>query len=309
MADTFLTVLQQAAVILIFVLTGFFCGKKKILTDASVEGLNQLVVLFVIACTCFCGFLVERTPERVRQLLTGFGLAIALHILNYVLARLLFRRDKARSWMFVSTCLLTNCGFMGFPMLTAALGEAGVFLGLPFLAVMTTVAWTGGVVIVSGDRRRMSLKKALTTPAILGILAGLAVFLLALRPPVLIADTARMFSALNTPLPMIVVGYYLSQADLRPLLRDGSIWLASAARLILLPVVGTVLLFLCGVRGELLVAMAICNATPPAAVIGIQASMFGRNAAQASSLVTLETLCAILTMPPIVTLAAFLASR
>ena len=308
MAETFMIVLRQTLVIVLLMGIGFFCGKKKILDDASANGLNQFVCTFVITCACISGFMLECTPERARSFLLGLGLGIGLHVLNFLVALVLYpKRKDARRWLHRVTLLLTNCGFMGFPMLTAVLGEDGVFFGLPFFAVMVIASWMAGPAIVSEDPREIRVKSILQKPPIWGVVAGLILFLFSVKLPTVLNSTVGFVSALNTPMPMILVGYYMIHVDFRPLLKDLKFWGNAALRLVILPLLSMVILLLFGVSGPTLIAMVICNACPPAAVVSLLARKYGKDAATASAYTSLQTLLSVATMPPVIALCALLA--
>ena len=81
-------------------------------------------------------------------------------------------------------------------------------------------------------------------------------------------------------------------------------WCSTAAVLPLIAVGG---MYLCGIRGNVLLAMAIASSAPPASVVTMLASMYRKNTELASELVFFQTLLSMLAMPCIVTLASWIA--
>jgi len=307
MLETFVIVFRQTMVVVLLMAIGYFCGKKKILDDASAAGINRFVCTFVTTCATISGFMVETSPERIRHFFIGMIAAAGLHLMNYVLARVIFPKKSSKSWLCRGQLMLVNCGFIGFPMLTAVLGEDGIFYGLPFCALMAAVSWTAGVAVVSGDLREIHGDKLLKSAPLWGVAAGLLLFVLSVTLPPVLGNTVGFLSALNTPLPMILVGYYMIGCDFRPLLKDGSFWLTAGLRLLVMPLLSLVLLWLCGVNGKTLTAMVICNACPTGAMISLLAGKYDRDTAVASTCTSLQTLLSVLTMPPVIAVSALLA--
>ena len=68
-------------------------------------------------------------------------------------------------------------------------------------------------------------------------------------------------------------------------------------RLVILPIIGIAILYLAGVRGNLLLAAAIADATPPAAIVTILATKYQKNTKDISELVSFETVLSAATLP------------
>ena len=46
----------------------------------------------------------------------------------------------------------SNCGFMGIPLVNAMFGSEGVFYLTAFITVFNILAWTHGIIIISGEK-------------------------------------------------------------------------------------------------------------------------------------------------------------
>ena len=68
------------------------------------------------------------------------------------------------------------------------------------------------------------------------------------------------------------------------------------------------LLLLCGVRGSVLTSMTICMSTPAATATTMFAARHDGDTALSVELVSLSTLCSVLTMPVFIALAAQLGA-
>lgn len=304
----FLIIGKQILVVLMVLAVGFFCGKRKIFNDSTIAGINQFVMTFVMTCTAIVGFQVPFSTSRLQELGLGYVISIFLHFFNLGFTLLLLRKrnaDERNAIAIFST--LTNAGFIGYPMMIALIGSEGIFYGLPHTTTMGIFAWTVGVALISGDRKNASLKNVLTTPAILGTAAGFLLFLLSVELPDVIHIFLDDIAAMNMPLPVMIIGYFLSKVDFRKTIRKRILWEAALIRLVLLPVVGIAILYGLGLRGNMLLAATIADATPPAAIVTILATKFQKNTAEMSELVAFETVLCAVTLPLIAMVVGQLA--
>ena len=112
---------------------------------------------------------------------------------------------------------------------------------------------------------------------------------------------------MNTPLAMIVTGFYLAHADLRPRKGDAPLWMVMALRLIVVPGISFGLLYLFGVRGLPLVACMVPLCAPCASNTTLFAVMFDADKELSSRMVTQCTLLSVVTMPVLISLARMVA--
>ena len=66
---------------------------------------------------------------------------------------------------------------------------------------------------MSGDIKEISAKKLITNPGIIGVVIAIIIFALNIKLPYMIGQPVEYMAALNTPLPMMIIGYYLSEAE------------------------------------------------------------------------------------------------
>jgi hypothetical protein len=196
---------------------------------------------------------------------------------------------------------------MSLPLQQAILGDDGVLYGASFIAIFNLIVWSYGITLMSGDRRHISPKKLLLNPGIIGLAVGLLIFLCSLSVPQVIASPISYLAALNTPLPMIIIGYHLAQSDFRKAFYDRACLCAIALRLIVLPLAALGLLYLCGMRGTMLTATVISAAAPTAAITTMFSSKFNQAVELSVNMVSLSTIFSICTIPLIVTLTQAIA--
>ncbi len=305
----FVNVLTQVVILFILILIGYALAKTKVLSDKSVSGMTDLVLILVTPCVIVKSFFREFNKSDLKDLLISFLLGVLLH-LAFIALSMLFLRDKNKDRQIVLqyAAVFSNCGFMAIPLQQALLGDNGVFLGSSFVAIFNAFVWSWGLLLMSGDKKTLKPLKIITRPAILALIIGLAVFLLSIPVPKIISEPVSMLAALNTPLPMIIIGFHLANSNVLKSFTDIKCILTILLRLIIYPAAAITVMWLCGVKGDMLISQAICCSAPVAAVTTMFSSKYNRDTELSVNLVSLSTLLSLITMPVMILLAEKLAN-
>lgn len=307
MLDDFFTVAQNVLTLFILIGIGAVCCKVKLLNETAVKCCANLVLYIATPCVIIKSCIREFDVGMLKGFLIVATAAVVNHLLLILVARVLFRdKEESRRRVLRFSTIFSNAGYMAIPLQQAVLGDEGVFYCAAYIIVFNITLWTYGVAEMSGDKNALSARKILINPGIIGVVIGLCVFLLSLPIPTLVQDAIGHMASLNTPIPMLIVGYYLAQTDLRAALKDGRSYLALALRLIIMPLIALGVLLLCGVRGAVLTSLMICIATPTATACTMFATRYDRNPLLSVNLVSLTTLASVITMPLLIALTDYL---
>lgn len=304
----FLTVLEQVVILILLVLLGVLLTKIKILNDNVARGMTDLVLTFVTPSVIISSFIREYDKKTLNAILLSFLVAFCLHIGFIVVSRLLFGKtpdDSKRVLRF--GMIFSNCGFMSLPLQQALLPENGVLYGASYVAIFNLFVWSYGIITISGDKKYMSPKKLILNPGIIALTIGVIVFLTQIPVPTFAKSTLGHLSALNTPVPMIVIGYHLANSDILKGLRDVRCLLSVFIRLFAMPLAAVGIMYLCGVRGDLLVSMAISSSAPIAAITTMFSAKFGKDTELSVNMVSISTVLSLISMPIVVTIAQMIA--
>ena len=153
----------------------------------------------------------------------------------------------------------------------------------------------------------MRVRTLFVNPGSIGIACGLPFFLFSFHLPSVLNEPLRMMADLNTPVAMIVIGWYLAAASFRPALACGGTYLAGFLRLCVIPCAVLAALWLCRPpESAMAVATVVAASAPVAALTTMFAARYERDVAVSVGLVSLTTLLSILTMPPLVGCALWL---
>lgn len=307
MQQAFQTVGGQVFLMLLLMLLGLLCRKVGFLGEGGAKNLADIMLYIVTPCVVLQAF--DRPFDRA--LLTGFLIAAAaalcVHFLAILLGMLLFRGgDPDRTKILRFALIFGNCGFFSIPVLEAVLGSEGVFYGAAYLAVFNSVVWTYGLWYMSRGSEKIRLRTILLHPGILCVAAGLLLFFSPFSLPTVLAKPIGLLAGLNTPVPMLVIGYYLAGISFRTVLRKTDEWLLYAGKLLILPLCAMGVLYLCGVRGTLLTAITVSSAAPCATICTMFAAKYGGDTSFSAQTVSISTILSLLTITLLVGISASL---
>ncbi len=313
MLESLFTVAQQVGVLFALMAVGFVCKRTKLITESSIKGMVNLLILIVTPCLIVHSFQAQTFHPN---LLVGLGWAFAFSIFAPalgVLAATVFIRDRDVRTRSVLRCAIvfSNAGFMGIPLEYALLGPDGVFYGVAYVVVFNLMFWSWGLVTFCGSLKDVKMRTLFLNPGSIGVALGLPFFLFSLKLPDCLGTPVRMMADLNTPLAMVIVGFSLAEAKFGPVLREAKAYLAGFLRLVVIPGLFLAVIYglhCAGVRfeGKMAVAITIAASAPVAALTSMFAVRYDRDVSLSVGLVSATTLLSILTMPPIVGLAMWL---
>jgi predicted permease len=292
---------------------GFLCNRRRLLDAAAIKGVTNLLVLVVTPCVIMHSFVRQSfAPSLLGDLGWALAVSVFAHAAGTALAFLCLRdRNPDREGVLRFAVMFSNAGFMGLPLEYALLGEMGVFYGAVYVVVFNLLCWSYGLVVMCGSLRDVRVRTLFVNPGSVGIALGLPLFLLSFKLPPMIGTPVKMMADVNTPMAMIVIGWYLAEADFRAMLRSGAAYLATVLRLFAIPL--AVLGCLYGLTRlfpdldrVMLVAIVASSSAPAAALTTMLAARYSRDVPMSVGIVTGTTFLSALTMPIVVGLALWL---
>ena len=325
--DNLWAVAEKVGLLFILIAVGFLCQRVKLLTEEANKKMADIVMYIVTPCVIVNAFSATLyAKEELLGILVNIGtvalIAAVAHIVMILAVTVIFRsKDEGRRRVMRFAAVFSNAGFIALPLAQALIdtptSHEGALYAAVYLAVFNIALWTWGYVDMSGDKSTVSVRKLLLNPGIIGVVLGLIIFTSPLyfnvgetsgiRLPSLVGDALGAMSALNLPLPMLMVGYYLGKADLLAAFRDGLSYVCMALRLLAFPLAVLGVLYVCGVRGNVLTVSVIGACAPVGATTTIFSAKFGHDTELSVRLVSLSTILSLITMPLIIGLTQMLA--
>ena len=301
--ENFQTVAGQVGVLFALMGAGAVCRRMKLIDDASVKGMFNVLLLLVTPCLMVDVFQRPFDSSMLESLGIAFAVAFAAHALMIAIASFAMKNVRADTRSVLKVAMVfSNAGFMGIPLEQAVLGDEGVFFGVVYVVVFNLLVWSWGLAVMGGGvNRRMML----VNPGTVGVALGLPLFLLSIKLPAAVATPVSMLADLNTPLAMLVTGYYLAGAKLSSVATSPAAYFSSFFRLIVSPLAVTAALwpFRASLDREMMLVLVIPASAPVAAMVTMFASKYGRDVDMSVGVVCGTTVLSILTMPSLIAFA------
>ena len=307
------TVAAQVGVLFALMGVGAACRWFRLVDDRAIKGIVNVLVLVVTPCLVVDVF--QRPFERAAlgALGAAFAIAFVVHVAAILASRAAARGGADSLPVLRLAMVFSNAGFMGVPLEYAILGDAGVFYGIAYVVMFNLFIWSWGVWEMRKRGGRdgggltgwKAIRPMVVNPGTVGLAAGLPLFLLSARLPAVLGAPVHHMAGLNTPLAMLVIGFYLAGADFRRVLATPAAYVAAFVRLVAFPLalVGALWLMRGHLDRTMSLAMVIAASAPVAAMVTMFAAKFERDVDLSVGLVSGTTLLSMLTMPPVIALA------
>ena len=309
------TVAAQVGVLFALMAVGAVCRRVRLVDETSVKGMVNVLLLVVTPSLIIDSFQRPFDSSMMHGFFWAFVIAAFAHVAIILFARIFSRGDDSSRPVLRLAMVFSNAGFMGIPLEQAILGAEGVFYGIVYVVVFNFFMWSWGLYEMRGTgngergtgngERWRSLRPMIVNPGTVGIAIGLPLFFASISLPAILKTPVHLLAELNTPLAMLVIGFYLAGADFRRVIRMPSAYFAAVGRLIVYPLAMVALLFPLRAHfpREMMLALVTAASAPVAAMVSMFASKFERDVDLSVGLVSGTTLLSILTMPPVIAFA------
>ena len=304
--DVFITSLIRVAMLVAMAVPGFLLRKTKMVGDSAVSTL-VVVLLYVgqpflsISSLIGCEYNPEMLINMAIVLLSGF----VFHIALYFLFKPMFIRKTPddRKKILLAAALFGNTGFMGIPVIKA------LFPGVSEMLVYTVVFniscniifWTLSAYIISGDKKAISIKRAIINPPTIALVVALPIFFFNVQLPAEIGDFITSFGDLVSPIAMLILGMRLADINLKSLFVSSELYICAFVRLIVFPLIVFIVLFLINLVYKMsyyvIAVQFIVYAMPTANTVLSFAELYKKDGTVAAQSAMLSTILSIVTIP------------
>lgn len=320
MGDLFLTGAISVGMLLLMAVPGFILGKmRSVNTESAVKFLSVMLLYILQPFVTFDSFLnTAYDPEVLINIVIVFvftcvTIGAVLAVGSFAMRFTKFGKDVGGVIAYGGA--FGNVGYMCIPFLQLmAPGDYVIILYATVSVVaFNLMAWTVGNFALTGDKRHISLKRALLNPPTLSFILALPLFLLnlnflkaegltgaALKIVSGIQEVIGLFSDMVGPLAMVLLGLKLADIRFGELFADGRVYIAAGIKLIFFPLFGVALTALMSLFMNVesislnLIAM---TAMPCAQNVIMFSTLYDKDSALAAKEVTVSTLLSIITIP------------
>ncbi len=312
-----MTVLLQIGALFLLMTAGFALGKLRVIDQAATKGMSSLIIKATLPALILTSLQRPFSRELLGSALETLGLSFLFYgaiIALSILAVRVLKVPGQKAGILAFSLSFSNCGFIGFPVVTSILGDDALFLtsisNIPF----NLLAFSAGIIIVEKVGKALlapnkPVKKGirarvkdipfghLANANVIAAVIGFTLFVSSITLPRFIALPVGMLGSVTTPLAMVVTGAMLARTPIRTVLGDWLIYVATAIRLALWPAITAVALWAFGVRGEVFFITVIIAGMPAASNTSLIAEVYGGDTETASAVVFMTTLFSVVTIP------------
>lgn len=292
--------------LLIMLVVGYIARKVKIINDSVSKAMSTIVIKIGQPFMIIGAMIrVEYSSERLKNGLIILGLGIVFHAVIAVIAYFAVFKFKSLDERKISefAMIFGNCGFIGFPLVESALGAEGLFYASFFLVSFNLFTWTWGIIILARKRTDIKInpKTLILNFGTLPCIIGFILFLIRLPIPEFVGTAVSYLGSICTPLSMLITGSLIATVSLKELFCDLKVYYVCAVKLIVAPVIITVLTWLFGFDVSYIFFMAIVFAMPTATVTVMLGEIHEIEKKRAAICAGMSSILSMLTMPILMT--------
>lgn len=301
---TIMVMFQNVILFAALMMPGFILGKCNQFERASVTTITNILMCVGMPFLVFSKLMeMDVYTLSISELLCCIGLAVGVVlILVFVCKYVCPDKTIYREFSFCSA--FSNCGFIGIPLAAAVFPEqpkVAVFVSL-FNVFTSFMLWTFGVYILTGDKKNVSIKKAIYNPITVAIVLGTLFSLIGCKGQYsFICDYSSMLAGITTPISMIVIGYEFSKIHFMEVFTRKSSYWVSVIKLVVCPLITTLLLVMLGIvldfSSTFKEAMFIATAVPTAATASAMAEKYGANGKLCAEYTVVDTALSVISLP------------
>lgn len=286
--------------IALILILGFCLGKWKMISTTTNRELTNLLLTVFMPASLFMAFPAEYNQASLDLFFSGLVAGIVIIVVLIILSRIIFNK-----WWFKGglrfesqfAMIFNNATFLGYPIVSSTFGASGVIAYCGFIISFNIALFSYGIWLFEHKITPKLFKSIVTNPNIIAVLLGMVFFLANIQLPSFISSAVGFVGNATTPLSIICIGYMLSRADFKSILKKWRLVITASIQLLLGPVVTYFLLTALNFPIEVINVCVLIQALPTATSLGLFATKYGGNNIESSELVALSTLLSVVTMP------------
>lgn len=283
--EAFWLMLVNVLIFVALALPGFILVKTKILKTSESGALSKLLTYVGMPFLILSSTLgIKFEQSFIATALVSAVACIALTVIIFLITAPLTsleKNDKKRGIMrFAMT--FSNNGFLGIPLAMAVFGASHPIVSIVIILniLNNIMIFTLGLYLISGDKTKISLKKAFLNPVLIAFVLGLILNLVEIKNIIpQITTFSDHLKNIVTPLSMIILGIKLADVPFSSLFTSKSCYFVSAIKLVASPIVAALLGFLLkllfNLSNEIVMAFFIGFAMPTAGLSTTFSDQFG----------------------------------
>ena len=311
MFEVFGLTLSKVGMLLIFIGIGYFMRRHHDLPDDAWHVLSLLCTLIFSPAYSIANMSKSFTMDVLGEntLLIGYGFLFVLVSigLSYLLSKP-FAKDRIQRNSLIYAFAIPNYGYFGYPVIEGVFGNAVLADVMIFLIPLSLATSSFGYALFVGDKK-IPWKKILLSPMVVCLMIGIVLGLSGIRLPAFMDNAITVAGNCMSPCAMLLAGFMLGKFPLKDLLTGWRPYVYSAIRLIGIPLIFGVVLFLLGMKGQYFMLPLLVAGIPLGLnlVVYPESQGYEKQASDNAKLCFVSYLLALIVLPCTFALLTYLA--
>ena len=305
--DALWIMLKNVLLFVAYAVPGVLLVKSKLLKTNESLALSKVLTYVGMPFLILSSTLsIELTKSFAKTAITAVAFCVAITFAFFFLTILLTAREQEEKKRGVMRFAMTfsNNGFLGIPLAMAVFKDNPfiVSVAVVFNIINNVMLYTMGAYLISGDKSKISLKKAIINPVVISFVLGVALNLVGIKNYVPeVVTFSDGLKNIVTPLSMMILGIKLANVPVKSLFNSITVYYVSLIKLIVMPVVsvvlGALLINALNLQADAIYAFFIAFAVPTASLATTFADQFGGDTYNAVTCTLGSTLLSVITIP------------
>ncbi len=269
--------LRQMLTMFAFILVGYVLRKGKILPEGSGVTMARLETYLFVPALSLSNMIKHCTVATFREnwtlilygaVIFAVCLLLAIPLSNLFIPRAKTSAEEYQRSIYRYALTFANYGFVGNFLILGVFGDEFLFKYQMFCFVVGIFCTSYGLYLLIPKEKGAgfwhNLKKSLTAPPMLALVAGMAIGLLGLSNyvPPFFATMLTNAGACQGPVAMVLAGFVIAGFPIKEILVNTKVYVATFLRMIAIPALLVLALRLLHVPTEVQVLALICFGTP-----------------------------------------------
>ena len=279
---------------------GFLLGKFKLISEHTNKQLTNLLLVVFMPASLFMAFPATYNQDSASLFFSGLLAGVLVMFTLIIVAKIVFNKHWMKSELSRESqfaLIFNNATFLGYPIVASTFGSQGILAYCGFIIAFNIALFSYGIWLFEQKLSPKLLRSVIFNPNIIAVLLGMTLFLTNFKLPSFITDAVGYVGGATTPLSIICIGFMLSQANLKVVLKKWRLMITALIQLTLGPLVTWGLLTAMQFPAEVIVVCTLIQALPTATSLGLFAVKYGGNESESSELVTISTVFSVATLP------------
>ena len=299
-----LILLKNLIFFFLVILIAYITRKKNKVSGNLQKDLSFLITNITTPCLVITSMAVKLTDKKIIYAKDALIASNIIFFISFICINIFLKfykiKEPNRSQMMAGG-ILTNLGFLGFPLIYAMYGSNGLYIASIVNMVSNVFTYTLGLTIIKRNSEKQGKLTArdLLNNTNIAAFCGFIILLTGFNLPEILRIVFRELGNTTGVLSMIIIGLMLGETDIKSIFKEKHAYVMTIYRLILLPIFLIILFKLNLLRIDPFVEKIciILFSMPVATIVGIFSTSYDVDPDFATKIVIMSTLFCIVSLP------------